>query len=146
MEKFKETYNANLANGLGNLVSRVMKMATVNEIKFDQKIAKEFSDSKEAKEFSKKQTDGFEKFNIQEATNVVWELISATDSLIQERQPFKKIKIDKAEGEKDVKELLARLDFVATMLGPILPETSAKISDLVKNSKMPDAPMFARKE
>jgi methionyl-tRNA synthetase len=27
MEKFKEAYNAGLANGLGNLVSRVMKMA-----------------------------------------------------------------------------------------------------------------------
>ena len=29
-EKFKEAYNANLANGLGNLVSRVMKMAETN--------------------------------------------------------------------------------------------------------------------
>ena len=29
-EKFKEAYNANLANGLGNLVSRVMKMSEKN--------------------------------------------------------------------------------------------------------------------
>jgi methionyl-tRNA synthetase len=28
MERFKNSYNTNLANGLGNLVSRVMKMAT----------------------------------------------------------------------------------------------------------------------
>jgi len=27
MEKFKESYNANLANGIGNLTSRIMKMA-----------------------------------------------------------------------------------------------------------------------
>ena len=27
MERFKTSYNANLANGLGNLVSRVMKMS-----------------------------------------------------------------------------------------------------------------------
>ncbi len=26
-EKFKQAYNANLANGLGNLVSRIMKMS-----------------------------------------------------------------------------------------------------------------------
>ena len=30
LEKFKKAYNANLANGLGNLVSRVMKMAEGN--------------------------------------------------------------------------------------------------------------------
>jgi methionyl-tRNA synthetase len=30
MERFKDAYNANLANGLGNLVSRVMKMAEGN--------------------------------------------------------------------------------------------------------------------
>jgi methionyl-tRNA synthetase len=32
MDKFKDAYNAHLANGLGNLVSRVMKMAEANSI------------------------------------------------------------------------------------------------------------------
>ncbi|MFA6601333.1 MAG: methionine--tRNA ligase, partial [Candidatus Paceibacterota bacterium] len=50
VEKFKDAYNAHLANGLGNLVSRVMKMAETNTIKFDSKLAKEFADSKEAKD------------------------------------------------------------------------------------------------
>jgi methionyl-tRNA synthetase len=41
MEKFKESYNANLANGLGNLVSRIMKMAQDNIEKLnDGKIEK----------------------------------------------------------------------------------------------------------
>ncbi|NJO55898.1 MAG: class I tRNA ligase family protein, partial [Rhodospirillales bacterium] len=30
LEKFKESYNANLANGIGNLTSRIMKMAEDN--------------------------------------------------------------------------------------------------------------------
>jgi len=146
MEKFKNAYNANLANGLGNLVSRVMKMATGNEIKFDEKIAKKFADSKEVEELYKKQIDSFEKFNIQEAVNAVWELIGSTDALIQKEQPFKKIKTDKVAGEKDIKELLARLDMVGTMLVPILPATAAKVIDLVKNSKMPETPLFMRKD
>ena len=33
IERFKEAYNANLANGLGNLVSRVVKLST--EINFN---------------------------------------------------------------------------------------------------------------
>ncbi|MFA6551902.1 MAG: methionine--tRNA ligase [Candidatus Paceibacterota bacterium] len=145
-EGFKEVYNANLANGLGNLVSRVMKMATGNEIKFDEKIAKKFAESKEVEELYKKQIDSFEKFNIQEAANSIWELIGSTDALIQKEQPFKKIKTDKVAGEKDIKELLARLDMVGTMLVPILPATAAKIIDLIKNSKMPSEPLFMRKE
>src|SRR3990167_3784755 len=35
MERFKESYNAALANGLGNLVSRVLKMAEANGIWID---------------------------------------------------------------------------------------------------------------
>jgi methionyl-tRNA synthetase len=145
-ESFKEAYNANLANGLGNLVSRVMKMAVANEIKFDAKIAKKFADSKEAEALYKKQIENFEKFNIQEAGNVIWELIGQTDAFIQKEQPFKKIKTDKEAGEKDIKELLARLDFIGTMLAPILPETSVKIISLVQNSKMPEKPIFPRKD
>jgi len=146
MEKFKDVYNANLANGLGNLVSRVMKMATANGIKFDLKIAKEFAASKEADTLYKKQTENFEKYNILEAVNAVWELIGITDGLIQSRQPFKKIKENKEGGEEDIKELLARIDFIGNMLVPILPETSAKIISLVKNSEMPKVPLFPRRD
>ena len=37
MERFKEVYNANLANGLGNLVSRIMKLAVTVGIKGNSK-------------------------------------------------------------------------------------------------------------
>jgi len=73
-------------------------------------------------------------------------LIKKADDLIQEKQPFKKIKAARDEAEKDIQELLARLDFIGVMLSPILPETSAKIISLVKNSEMPEKPLFMRKE
>ncbi len=147
-ERFKEAYNANLANGLGNLVSRVMKMATANEIKFDDPGSKVKLATGQEK-FAETVRDydrGFEEFNIQKATDAIWDLISKTDALIQKNQPFKKIKTDREAGEEDIKELLARLDFIATMLIPILPQTSSKILDLVYSSKMPDNPLFLRKE
>jgi methionyl-tRNA synthetase len=145
LDKFKDAYNAHLANGLGNLVSRTMKMATSNEVKFDLEISKKLMASEELIFIDKKYHDGFEKYDLQMASNAVWELISATDKIVQERQPFKKIKTDKVGAEADIKELLARLHLIGTMLLPILPETSSKIIDLVENNKMPEAPLFLRK-
>lgn len=145
MEKFKEAYNAHLANGLGNLVSRVMKMAEANKVLFDRGAADDFEKSPEVKELLEKYVGGFEKYDLQRASNAVWELIGNADQIVQERQPFKKIKTDKEGGEADIRELLARLYLVGKMLKPILPETAAKIIDLVENNKMPANPLFMRK-
>lgn len=145
MEKFKDAYNANLANGIGNLTSRVMKMAVSNEIKFDATIVKDIADSKEVVDVYLRYTKGFEGYDIQKSAHAVWDLIANTDKIVQEREPFKKIKTDKAAAEKDIKELLARLDIIGTMLLPILPETAEKIVTLVRTNTMPEAPLFLRK-
>lgn len=146
IDRFREIYNADLANGLGNLVSRVMKMASVNDIKFDERVANDFSKSEEALDFQKRQVEAFESFNLQKATSIVWELISKTNLIIQEKQPFKKIKTDKkTEAEDDIRELLVRLYFIGSMLVPILPKTSEEIVVCIKEGKVPEKPLFMRK-
>jgi len=144
-EKFKDAYNAGLANGLGNLVSRVMKMATANGIALDEKAAKAFAASAEMDKFYKEQMAGLDSYDLQKSSKAVWDLIAATDKIIQEREPFKRIKTDKDAATKDIQELLARLDAVGTMLRPFLPQTAEKIIGLVKENKMPEAPLFMRK-
>ncbi len=144
-DKFKESFNAHLANGLGNLTSRILKMAETNGIKYDLVAEKEFAESAEYKTLLEKYSEGLDKYDIQQASNSIWDLIGATDKIVQERQPFKKIKEDRAGAEKDIKELLARLHMIGTMLLPILPETAAKIVGLVEKNKMPEAPLFMRK-
>ncbi len=145
MERFKEAYNAHLANGLGNLTSRVLKMATSNGIVFDEHVAKEFAASAETKDLCARQTAGFEAYDLQKAANAVWDLIGSTDKIVQERQPFKKIKTDKTGAGKDIKELLARLHMIGTMLLPILPQTAETIVSLVEKNEMPAEPLFMRK-
>jgi methionyl-tRNA synthetase len=145
IKKFKEAYNAHLANGLGNLISRVMKMATGNNVRFKEESVKVINESPDIKAAYGEYERGFEEFNIQRATNSIWDIISKTDAVIQKREPFKKIKTDKTEAEKDVKELLGRLYFIGNMLLPIMPKTAEQIIDLVKNNKMPEAPLFARR-
>ncbi len=136
-EMFKESYNANLANGLGNLTSRVMKMAQTNlsesVIVPEKSIPQEFFDL-------------LEKFEIQKATDLIWQKIAEADKLIQETQPFKLVKTEKEKGIEIIKDLVIRLYTIGRMLNPIMPETSQKIKDLVKNNKVPDTPLFLRKD
>ena len=139
MEKFKEAYNANLANGLGNLVSRIMKMAADNLEKPVE--IEEWEDMSEY--FSH-----FENLEINKAADYIWSEIGRMDLFIQENQPFKLVKEErtKAQGVRMIEELVRRLYTVARMLNPILPETSAKIKELIKENKTPEKPLFARKD
>ncbi|MEN9524475.1 MAG: hypothetical protein RL536_544, partial [Candidatus Parcubacteria bacterium] len=136
MEKFKEGYNAHLANGLGNLVSRVMKMASSNLSK-----PLEISEIKIPDKFFK----ALDSFNIQAASNIIWEQIAKADSIIQEKEPFKLVKTDKAKAEAIIGDLCQRVYMIGSMLEPILPETSKIIKDLVRENQMPEKPLFMRK-
>jgi len=137
MERFKTAYNANLANGIGNLTSRIMKMAETNlagPVEIAEKtVPQEFFDL-------------LEKFEIQKAADLVWKKITSLDERIQETQPFKLVKTDKEAGVKIVTELVQELYTVGRMFNPILPETSKKIKELVKENKAPETPLFLRKE
>ncbi len=135
-ELFKSAYNAGLANGLGNLVSRVMKMAKDNldgpiEIPGDTIPV----DYKEA----------LERFNIHAAANVVWRHVTEADKIIQDKQPFKLVKTDKEAAREIIKDLCVRIYTIGRMLNPIMPETSKAIKELVKTNSTPSAPLFLRK-
>jgi methionyl-tRNA synthetase len=136
LERFKDAYNAKLANGLGNLTSRIMKMAESNLYE-PVKIAE--------REDMSKYFDYLEKFEINKACDFVWNEIGDMDKFIQENQPFKVVKTNKEEGSKMISDLVVRLYSVARMLNPILPETSAKIKELIKQNKTPEKPLFERK-
>lgn len=136
MEKFKESYNANLANGLGNLVSRTLTMASKNGVKIVEKIGK----------FDLKFVEAIEKFEINKVMDLIWKKIADADEFVQKTEPFKKIKTNPDEAKKDIAELLSRLYDIAFHLEQILPVTSKKIIDLVLTSTVPDAPLFMRKD
>ena len=143
-EKFKASYNAYLANGLGNLASRVMKMAVANGIYLDDATIKRLAATKEVDTLCRTQTAALEKHNLQEAIHISWALIAQTDALIQEREPFKKIKTDKDAAEEDIRGLLARLEIIATTLQPFLPTTSEKILEAIKTNSEIKTPLFPR--
>jgi methionyl-tRNA synthetase len=113
-----------------------MKMATTNLA-----AAPELPEKTIPEEFFK----ALSAFNIQAASNIVWEHISAADRIIQEKEPFKLVKTDKEQALEIIKDLCVRLYTIGRMLNPIMPNTSEIIKKLVKENKMPDAPLFVRK-
>src|SRR3989338_257334 len=123
LESFREAYNAHLANGLGNLVSRVMKMAEANLEA--PAVIPEWEDMTEYFSY-------LEKFEINKAVDCIWAAITEIDKRIQEDQPFKLVKADKDRGQKIISELVVKLYSVARMLNPILPDTSVKMKKYIK--------------
>ncbi|OGI99577.1 methionine--tRNA ligase, partial [Candidatus Nomurabacteria bacterium RIFCSPLOWO2_02_FULL_40_10] len=143
MERFKDAYNANLANGLGNLVSRIMKMAET----YIQKLDKKFLDNLWNEYGNRKDYEAYILlFNFTKACDVIWNKIANTDAYIQGSQPFKVIKEKKENGEKIIKILVGDLYLISKMLEPILPETALKIKECILQNKMPEKPLFLRKE
>ncbi len=137
MDLIKASYNAKLANGLGNLTSRIMKMATTNL---------ESAPDLQEKQIPAEYFNHLNNFEINKAVQMIWTEITALDTLIQETQPFKLVKTDAEAGKKIFRELVTRLYGIAVMLEPILPETAKTIQALVKENKMPDAPLYMRKD
>jgi methionyl-tRNA synthetase len=137
-EKFKDAYNAGLANGLGNLVSRIMKMSQDNLVEPISIVANGLP---------AEYLGMLDSFNLKSAGDFIWSKISALDNIIQQEKPFTKLKdpATKSDGLETIGKLVKGLGEIAFLLEPYLPETSQKIQTLIKENKMPVQPLFMRK-
>ena len=82
--------------------------------------------------------DHLDKFEIQKATNLVWEKIKELDEQIQKEEPFKVVKVDLEKGKLMISELTVKLYTIARMLNPIMPETNVTLKKLIKENKKPE--------
>jgi methionyl-tRNA synthetase len=135
-EGFKDAYNANLANGLGNLVARITKLAEDN-------LSEGTRPAPEG--FDKEYTDAIEKFEVNHALDYCFALVTALDEKITTEQPFKVVKSDPEKGRELIKELTQELYVIARMLNPFMPQTSQKIKEAIVANKKPDT-LFPRKD
>ena len=136
-EKFKEAYNANLSNGLGNLASRIMKMA---ETHLSTPISVLIGS------FPKEFTKHLDNFDIQKAVDFIWGEISKLDESIQKTEPFKLVKMNEKRGQEEIKKLVIGLSKIANMVSLILPNTAEKILEAIKENKMFITSLFPRKD
>lgn len=128
-EKLDEWYTANLTNGLGNLVARVMKLAELYLTPGYQKTLPSNSLAIE---------ECLNNFEFNRALDLIFEKISATDKVINDTEPFKLIKTNQEEGTKIIIDLILDLYIVAKFLRAFMPKTSTAIIDAIDNHKKPE--------
>ena len=125
--RLKERYNSDLAQGLGNLVSRVLALGE----QYGTQIMVQCLDT----DLVTKSWSGYKKqmeeFCFNDALATIWSLISYCDKYISDTKPWEKIS-DKKEFEKILGELIYILGNISLMLSPIMPETSKKILEFLK--------------
>ena len=135
-EKFKEVYNANLANGLGNLAARIMTLAE----KYLEKGTRPDQSS-----FAKEYADALDKYEYGRAADCVWGRIQSADKRVADEKPFDLMKTNPEKGRQVIFELTQELYSIGRMLNPFMPETCEKIKKAVMGNKKPDN-LFPRKD
>lgn len=128
---FDRIYNADLANGLGNLTARVAKLAEQNEIEVSEKPDK----------FDPKIEPLYEQLKFNEALDHIRKEIAEANIKVNEEKPWE------LEGEKAKEvliDLVKKIQHIGFNLQPFLPETAQKIMDQFSGKITVKPPLFPR--
>lgn len=131
----ENVYNGELANGLGNTVARIAKMAERSEFNFEKPALKDIWTDEWAKPL--------EKYRVDLALTTIWNKLSELDKHINENEPW---------AEKDTKRLKEILNYevnsvryISKVLEPFIPCTSGKIQEQFGSEKIKSGPpLFPR--
>ncbi|HVA96522.1 MAG TPA: methionine--tRNA ligase [Candidatus Acidoferrales bacterium] len=154
-EKFKTAYNADLANGLGNLVARVAKLCEKEDFEFT---IFDYKNTKPPKVENSLILQAIEKGEFNEALQIIWQSdikwghlwlnedqsrsIRTTDQTINEQQPWT---LDKIDLQNKLHLYVDNIRAIAYFLQPFMPETAEKILEQFKGPKIKSsAPLFPR--
>jgi len=133
---FQTVYNADLANGLGNTVARLAKMAEKSELSFAFDMSRDDILNKEFTQF-------FDVFRVDLAAQYIWSKLSDLDKHINENAPWG---IEDTEKLREVLEYeIEELVLVAMLCEPFMPETSKKILEIFSKGEVTAiSPLFPR--
>lgn len=122
-EKFDAKYNADLANGLGNLAARVSNLIETNNLELKLKAN---SDKKLIKAYGA----AMENFKFDEALKVLWDKLRQCDEVLSDKKPWK-LDPSASSGREEIKRILEPIaqDIlnVAGLLKPFMPTVAEKI-------------------
>jgi methionyl-tRNA synthetase len=135
-EKFVEKYNADLANDLGNLVSRTLKMVeNYCQGKIPPANSYEPADEslkKEATECSDSVWRYVQEININQAIDQIMRLVKSTNRYVENQAPWALAKDNKKERLDTVLYVSCEtLRIISALFYPVLPQKCKKIRELL---------------
>lgn len=127
-----ERHNNELADKLGNLVSRVSALA--------EKIGTEKTENKLIKKLKTKEIENhFDNFEFDKALNEIFGFIDKCNEYVQNKKPWE------TKDKKVLFELVESIRRIGFYLNPFIPQTSEKIARIFKTNKIKKAEVLFRK-
>lgn len=132
-QELTEKYNADLANGLGNLVARVLAMVEKRKVEKGESKVK-IKDQKIVQYplpvtgYKNRYEKALKNLQLYETLKIIWQFISYLDKYIEQEKPWilvKERKFDKLE--KVLYTLIQSLKEIIFLIQPFMPETAEKI-------------------
>lgn len=130
LDRMKQLYEADLANELGNLISRVTTLAAKDGLHIETNGEPDDRILDKAKHFE---------FN--QALEDIWKTVKELNKEINEKEPWK---LSAEEREEYLKSWLSKLYTVSTSLKPFMPNTAEKIKTATSGKIEKIAPLFPR--
>lgn len=130
--RFRDLYNGELANGLGNLVARVARLAADTKLNLPEK--KNYT-------FKKEVADCIKNFRFDQAIFSIWEEISILDKLINEQKPWE---LEGTALKNVISPIAVQIREIAFNLSPFMPKTSEAILRQFTGKVSQEKPLFPR--
>lgn len=139
LAKFEARYNADLASGLGNLVSRVATLAEKANLQVDTPTGRP--------DLSNTYRIAVEDYRFNDALASIWQKISLADKAINETKPWELVESSPEQAREVLAGLVTQIRVISQELSPFLPETSEKITKIFAGPKIKSTPpLFPRLE
>ncbi|KKW30463.1 MAG: Methionine-tRNA ligase [Candidatus Uhrbacteria bacterium GW2011_GWD2_52_7] len=140
-EQFEILYASKLANGIGNLVSRVAAMAN-----------KSFPSGLDRVVFDAQEKDtacdaAIKAYDFKAYVECVMSVVDAANEKIEKEAPFRTVKTDEAAAKKSLSELAGMIRWIGAALAPVMPVTADEIVRRYQNDSIEVGPaLFPRRD